>query len=72
LYERGENVSELKLIIEIATVGILITVLDKIFDSAGRKEQGTLITLVGLVVVFMMVVGLIGKLFNSVKTMFQF
>lgn len=64
--------SELKLIIEIATVGILITVLDKIFDSAGRKEQGTLITLVGLVVVFMMVVGLIGKLFNNVKTMFQF
>lgn len=63
---------ELKLIVEIATVGILITVLDKIFDSAGRKEQGTLITIVGLVVVFMMVVSLIGKLFNNVKTMFQF
>lgn len=63
---------ELKLIVEIATVGILITVLDKIFDSAGRKEQGTLITLVGLIVVFMMVVGLIGKLFTNVKTMFQF
>jgi stage III sporulation protein AC len=63
---------DLKLIVEIATVGILITVLDKIFDSAGRKEQGTLITLVGLIVVFMMVVGLIGKLFTSVKTMFQF
>jgi stage III sporulation protein AC len=64
--------SDLKLIVEIATVGILITVLDKIFDSAGRKEQGTLITLVGLIVVFMMVVGLIGKLFTNVKTMFQF
>lgn len=63
---------DLKLIVEIATVGILITVLDKIFDSAGRKEQGTLITLVGLVVVFMMVVSLIGKLFTNVKTMFQF
>lgn len=63
---------DLKLIVEIATVGILITVLDKIFESAGRKEQGTLITLVGLIVVFMMVVGLIGKLFTSVKTMFQF
>lgn len=64
--------ADLKLIVEIATVGILITVLDKIFDSAGRKEQGTLITLVGLIVVFMMVVGLIGKLFANVKTMFQF
>ncbi|MDF2675404.1 MAG: spoIIIAC [Clostridiales bacterium] len=63
---------DLKLIVEIATVGILITVLDKIFESAGRKEQGTLITLVGLIVVFMMVVGLIGKLFTNVKTMFQF
>jgi stage III sporulation protein AC len=64
--------SDLKLIIEIATVGILITVLDKIFDSAGRKEQGTLITLVGLVVVFIMVIGLIGRLFDNVRTMFQF
>lgn len=63
---------ELKLIVEIATVGILITVLDKIFESAGRKEQGTLITIVGLIVVFMMVVGLISKLFTNVKTMFNF
>lgn len=63
---------ELGLIFKIAMVGIIIAILDRIFDSLGRKEQGTLITLAGLVVVFMMVISLIGKLFVSVKTIFQF
>lgn len=63
---------ELTLILKIAMVGIIIAILDRIFDSLGRKEQGTLITLAGLVVVFMMVINLIGKLFTSVRTIFQF
>lgn len=60
------------LIFKIATVGILIAILDKILTSLGRQEQATLVTLAGLVVVLMMVIGLINKLFDSVKTMFQF
>lgn len=60
------------LIFKIAAVGILIAVLDKILTSLGRQEQATLVTLTGLVVVLMMVLGLISKLFDSVKTMFQF
>ncbi len=63
---------ELGLILKIAMVGIIIAILDKIFDSLGKKEQGTLITLAGLVVVFMMVINLIGRLFTSVRTIFQF
>jgi stage III sporulation protein AC len=63
---------EITLILKIAMVGIIIAILDKIFDSLGKKEQGTLITLAGLVVVFMMVINLIGKLFSSVRTIFQF
>lgn len=63
---------ELGLILKIATVGIIIAILDRIFDGLGRKDQGTLITLAGLVVVFMMVIGLMGKLFDTVKTIFQF
>lgn len=60
------------LIFKIAAVGILIAILDKILTSLGRQEQATLVTLTGLVVVLMMVLGLINKLFDSVKTMFQF
>lgn len=63
---------DITLIFKIATVGILIAILDKILTSLGRQEQATLVTLAGLVVVLMMVLGLINKLFESVKTMFQF
>lgn len=63
---------DISLIFKIATVGILIAILDKILTSLGRQEQATLVTLAGLVVVLMMVLGLITKLFDSVKTMFQF
>jgi stage III sporulation protein AC len=63
---------DVTLIFKIATVGILIAILDKILTSLGRQEQATLVTLAGLVVVLMMVLGLINRLFESVKTMFQF
>jgi stage III sporulation protein AC len=66
------NMVDITLIFKIATVGILIAILDKILTSLGRQEQATLVTLAGLVVVLMMVLGLINKLFESVKTMFQF
>jgi stage III sporulation protein AC len=60
------------LIFKIATVGILIAILDKILDGMGKKEQATLVTLSGLIVVLMMVLGLINRLFDNVKAMFQF
>lgn len=63
---------DISVIFKIATIGILIAILDKILNSLGRQEQATLVTLAGLVVVLMMVIGLISKLFSSVKTMFQF
>lgn len=63
---------DISLIFKIAAVGILIAILDKILTSLGRQEQATLVTLTGLIVVLMMVIGLINKLFDSVRTMFQF
>lgn len=59
------------LIFKIAAVGILIAVLDKILNSLGREEQATVTTLAGLIVVLVMVLQLIMKLFDSIKTLFQ-
>jgi stage III sporulation protein AC len=66
------NMIDITLIMKIAMVGILTAVLDKLLTSLGRDEQATLVTLAGLVVISIMVLGLINKLFDSVKTMFQF
>jgi stage III sporulation protein AC len=59
------------LIFKIAGIGILILILDKLFKDVKQENTATLVTLAGLVVIFMMVIGLISKLFDSVRTIFQ-
>ncbi|ADL08075.1 stage III sporulation protein AC [Thermosediminibacter oceani] len=56
---------------KIAGIGIVISILSKVLDEAGRKEQAQMTTLVGVVIVLMMVIQLISQLFANVKSMFQ-
>lgn len=62
---------DVNLIFKIAAIGILIAVLDQLLRRSGREEQAMMTTLTGLVVVLLMVINLISKLFNTVKTIFQ-
>ena len=59
------------LIFKIASIGILLSILHTLLDQAGKKEFGYITTLVGVVIVFSVVIGLISKLFDSIKTLFQ-
>ena len=59
------------LIFKIASIGILLGVLHTVLAKAGKEEFAYIATLVGVVVVFSVVIGLISKLFNSIKTLFQ-
>lgn len=62
---------EIALILKVAGVGILISVLNMIFDKVDRKDWVTLTTLVGIVIVLGLVITEISDLFNTVRTMFQ-
>jgi len=59
------------LIFKIAAVGILVSVLNQVLIRSGREEQAMMTTLAGIVVVLFMVINVISKLFDTVKTMFQ-
>lgn len=59
------------LIFKIASIGILLSVLHMVLDKAGKEEFAYITTLVGVVIVFSVVIGLISKLFDSIKTLFQ-
>jgi len=63
---------ELGLILKIAGVGFITIIIAKMFESSKKDELASLTTIAGLVIVFMMVIGLLSKLFNSVKTIFRF
>lgn len=59
-----------EIIFKIAAVGILTAVVGQILKQSGKEEIATFSTLAGLVIVLMMVLNLIGTLFDTVKNMF--
>ncbi len=60
------------LIFQIAGVGIVVSVLNQLLTRAGREEQALLTTIAGLVVVLMIISQEIGKLFETIKQIFNF
>ena len=58
------------IILKIAAVGILTSVVNHVLKYCGKDEISTLTILAGLIVVLVMVVNLIGQLFETVKTLF--
>ncbi|MFW6287123.1 MAG: stage III sporulation protein AC [bacterium] len=63
---------DINLIFKIAGIGILISVINMVLKQADKEEQAQMLTLVGVVIVLMIVIQLIGDLFENVRTVFRF
>ncbi|MCI5675847.1 MAG: stage III sporulation protein AC [Clostridia bacterium] len=63
---------DVSLILRVAGIGILVAVAAQILQKSGRDEQATLVTVAGLVVVFLLLVEEIGNLFGTVRSTFGF
>ena len=63
------NVS-IDLVFKIAAIGILVAVLYQLLVRSGREDIATMVSIAGLVVVLLLVVDLVGQLFESVKQVF--
>ena len=63
---------DISLIIKVAGVGILVSVATQILSKSGRDEQAMLVTVAGIIVVMLMLVGEIGSLFETVESIFGF
>ena len=63
---------DVSLILKIAGVGILVSSVSSILSKSGRDEQATLVTIAGFIVVMLMLVGEMGTLFDTVRTVFGF
>lgn len=59
------------IIFKIAAVGIITAVVNQVLKHANKEEIATLSTLAGLIIVLLMVLNLVGTLFNTVRTMFN-
>lgn len=58
------------LVFKIAAIGILVAVLYQLLVRSGREDMATMASIAGLVIVLLMVVELVGELFDTVKTIF--
>ena len=58
------------LVFKIAAIGILVAVLCQLLNRSGREDIATMVAIAGLVIVLLMVVDLVSRLFDSVKTVF--
>lgn len=61
-----------EIIFKIAGVGLLTAIMGQILKQTGKDEIATLSTLAGLVIVIIMVLSLVGELFTSIKSIFNF
>ncbi|MBU5590758.1 stage III sporulation protein AC [Clostridium sp. MSJ-4] len=63
---------DISLLFKIGGAGIVLVILDKVLTSSGKDDIAAIANIAGVVVILLMVINLISKLFDSVRTMFQF
>lgn len=61
---------EIGIILKMAGVGVLVWTVSAILSRSGRDEQATLVTVAGIIVVMLMLVGEIGELFGVMRSVF--
>lgn len=60
------------LILKIVGVGMIVTVSCQILSKAGRDEQSMLVSLSGIVTVLLLLLGEIGRLYDTIRSIFGF
>ncbi len=63
---------EVEIIFKIAAIGILTAIIGQILKQTGKDEIATIATLAGLIIVLIMVLNLVGDLFNTLRNIFNF
>ncbi len=67
---RGK-IMEIGLIFKIAGIGLIVSVAAQILNKSGRDEQGMMLIISGLIVVFFLLVDEMGDLFDRIMDVFE-
>lgn len=61
---------DISLILKIVGIGFLVAVSSTVLNKSGRDEQAMLVTLAGIVIVMIMLVGELRTLFDTLRNTF--
>lgn len=68
-YLKG-NVMNVALVLKIAGIGLIVSVAHQILSKSGRDEQAMLVTVAGVIIAMLMLVGEIASLLQSIRQAF--
>lgn len=61
---------DFELILKVAGVGMIVTVICQLMSKAGRDEQSTMVSLVGMVVILLLLADKLGELVKTLREVF--
>ena len=62
---------DISIILKIAVVGLIITIICQILKKSDRDDIATIVSLVGLIIVFTIVISMIADLFTKIQELFE-
>ena len=61
---------DIEIILKVAGIAMIITVLCQVMSKAGRDEQSTMVSLVGMVVILILLADKLGELVSTLRQVF--
>ena len=61
---------DIALILKVGGVGFLVSVLYQVLSKSGGEEQALLVSVSGMILVLLMLIGRMGELISSVRAVF--
>lgn len=61
---------DIDIILKVAGVGMIVAVICQILSRAGRDDQSTLVSITGIVIIFILIAKEIGVLINELRSVF--
>mgnify|MGYP003299568793 CR=1 FL=1 len=63
---------DISLILKITGIGLLVSVGCQVLSKSGRDEQATLLSIAGIIIVMLLIVGELNGLFSTLSSIFNF
>ncbi|MBO5092183.1 MAG: stage III sporulation protein AC [Clostridia bacterium] len=62
---------DISLILKITGIGLLVSVGCQVLSKSGRDEQATLLSIAGIIIVMLLIVGELNGLFSTLSSIFN-
>ena len=61
---------DVTLILKVGGVGFLVSVINQVLSKSGREEQALLVSVSGMILVLLLLIGQLGELITAVRGVF--